>query len=141
MRKALRLAVTVASVAALLMLTSSFAMAQGKEQVLKVGKNGKIELSEETMVGDLKLKAGPYKVQHRVAGSDHFIHFIELTKPSPYYKTGSEGTPKSHPGEVMCKIQPLNEKVTQTAVYLNKEDGMMRITRIDISGENVAHLF
>lgn len=139
MRKALRLTVILTSVAALLILTSSFAMAQGKEQVLKVGKNGKIELSEETKVGELTLKPGPYKVQHRVAGSDHFIHFIELTKPIPY-RSGSGDTPKSHPGEVMCKIEPLNEKIAETKVYLKKEDGMMRITRIEISGENVAHL-
>jgi hypothetical protein len=140
MRKGLFVAVVFTSLAALLMLTSSFAMAQGKEQVLKVGKNGKIELSEETKVGDLTLKPGPYQVKHRVEGSDHLIHFIELTKPIPYGR-GSGDAPKSHPGEVKCKLEPLNEKVAQTAVYMNKEDGTMRITKIVISGENVAHLF
>ena len=134
MRKALRLAVILTSVTAFLMLTSSFAMAKGKEEVIKVGKNGDITLSQETMVGDVKLPAGDYQVKHRVEGSDHLIHFKQLYS----HKTGGV---KAHPGEIKCKLEPLNQKVTQTAVFLDKEDGTMRITRIEISGENVAHLF
>lgn len=134
MRKAIRLAGVFTSVAALLMLTSSLAMAQGKEQVIKVGRNGNITLSQDSMVGDVKLPAGDYQVKHRVEGSDHLIHFKQLYS----HKTGGV---KAHPGEIKCKLEPLNEKVAQTAVFLSKEDGTMRITRIEISGENVAHLF
>lgn len=134
MRKRFFVAVIVAAVAALLMLTSGFAMAQEKEQVIKVGKSGNITLSQDTMVGDAKLPAGDYQVKHRVEGSDHLIHFKQLYS----HKTGGV---KAHPGEIKCKLEALNQKVTQTAVFLAKEDGTMRITRIEIGGENVAHLF
>ena len=134
MRKAFRLAALFTSLAALPILTSRFAMAQEKEQVIKVGKNGNITLSQETMVGDVKLPAGDYQVKHRVEGSDHMIHFKQLYSQ----RTGAV---IAHPGDIKCKLEPLNQKVAQTAVFLNKEDGMMRITRIEIGGENVAHLF
>ncbi len=110
-----------------------------RDQVLKVGKNGDVTFSNETKVGDLALKPGRYQLQHRVDGSDHFVHFTEVTK-EPYYKTGG-GIPKAHPGEVKCKLEPLGKKVSQTKVYSTKENGGYRVTRVEVAGENVAHLF
>ncbi len=121
-----------------LLLTASFTVAVEQEQVLKVGKKGEISLSTEAKVGDLTLKPGRYYVQHRVAGSDHFVHFIELTKENPYYRGG---VPKAHPGEVKCSLESLNSKASETAVHLTNEDGVMRVTKIIIRGENVAHVF
>jgi hypothetical protein len=54
-----------------------------------------------------------------------------MDKEMSMRRTGSSVTHEA--GEVTAN--------TQTAVFLNKEDGTMRITRIEISGENVAHLF
>ncbi len=73
-------------------------------------------------------------------GADHFVHFTELTKDLPY-RPGSGGTPKAHPGEAKCKLEPLGKKATQTKVYSTKEDGTYRVTRVEVAGENVAHLF
>jgi hypothetical protein len=44
-------------------------------------------------------------------------------------------------GEVECKLEPLNAKVKRTQVVFAEEHGAKRITRIEIRGENVAHLF
>ncbi len=122
----------------MLLFTTTSALAAEKEQILKVGKKAEVIFRTETRVGELTLKPGSYMVQHRVEGSDHFVHFTERTKEYPYYRSG---LPKAHPGEVKCRLEPLKAKASQTTVHLMKEDGVMRVTKIIIRGENVAHLF
>ncbi len=113
---------------------------QAKQQTLKTGKKGEIHLNHETKVGDLTLKPGDYVVQHRVEGSDHFVHFIEMGKTYPAYPVSSEYA-KSRPGEVKCQLQPLDSKAAETAVYVVKQDdGTWRATKVVVRGENVAHL-
>ena len=109
----------------------------GKEQIVKVGKNVEVTLAKETRVGDVTLKPGRYKLQHRVDGEDHFVHFTEWTATT----YGGSGTPKTHPGEVKCRLEPLKEKVKQTAVFMVAEDGVQRISKVLVAGENVAHVF
>ncbi len=129
-----------AVVALTLLLVATLNLAAEKEQMIKVGKKGDITFDTPTKVGDLTLKPGRYFVQHRVEGSDHFVHFTEVTKPSGYSHTGG-GAPKAHPGEVKCRLEPLGSKAPTTAVYLTNEDGGRRVTKIVIGGENVAHVF
>lgn len=121
-------------------VTTSVGAAQGKEQAIKVGKKGEISFSEPTMVGDVTLKPGDYIFQHRIEGEDHLVHFTQVTEKIPYQPT-SGGAPKAHPGEVKCKLERLDKKAEITKVYLNSEGGMQRITRIEVAGENVAHVF
>ena len=109
------------------------------EHVMKVGKRGEMTFYTETRVGDVLLQPGAYTFQHRTDGSDHFVHFIQVTKPHP--SGGGGGVPKAHPGEVKCRLEPLQKKVSGTSVYSEKEDGAMRITKILVAGENMAHLF
>ncbi len=111
-----------------------------QEKTLKVGKKDDVEFHVETIVGDLKLKPGRYQIQHRVEGSDHFVHFTELTKGNPYWRSGG-GAPKAHPGEIKCRLEPLEKKVSATAVVTVREGEAARVTRVLIGGENVAHVF
>ena len=111
-----------------------------QDRTLKVGKNGEMTLDTETKVGDLTLKPGRYRFQHRVEGADHFVHFTEWTKQSPY-RPNETGTPKAHPGEVRCRLEPLTKKVSQTKLSLQKEDGGYRLVRVEVAGEKAAHLF
>lgn len=127
----------VAAVATLLFYTST-AMAAEHEHALKVGKTGEVTFAKETKVGDVTLKPGRYKFQHRVEGDEHFVHFTEWTKP---YPAGSSGAPKAHPGEMKCKLQPSSKKVSQTTVYTADEGAYQRLTKVEVGGENVAHLF
>ena len=124
-----------------MLLLSITAASAADEQAVKVGKKGEIMLSQDTQVGDLTLKAGHYQMQHRVDGSDHMIHFTELkgVHRNPYYESGATGT--AHPGEVKCRLEPMSAKAKQTAVSMSTEGGARRITRIEIAGENVAHVF
>lgn len=126
-------------VAATVVLITTVAAA-ADQQVIKVGKKGEVMLSQETQVGDLTLKPGHYQMQHRVDGEDHMIHFTELKgMHNPSHPGGPTGT--AHPGEVKCRLEPMNAKASQTAVTMSTEGGVRRITRIEIAGENVAHVF
>lgn len=110
------------------------------QQVIKVGKKGEVKFSQDTQVGDLTLKAGNYQMQHRVEGSDHMIHFTELKGgDNPYYPSGP--TDKAHLGEVKCRLEAMSAKAKETRVTVSTEGGVRRITRIEIQGENVAHVF
>jgi hypothetical protein len=109
------------------------------EHTLKIGKKGAIILDAPTKVGALTLKAGKYQVVHRTEGEDHFIHFAESSKLSPYDQSGGEVT--SHPGEVKCRVEPIDKKAQYDMVTLSREDGGYRLLKIWIAGEKVAHLF
>ena len=43
--------------------------------------------------------------------------------------------------EIKCTVEPLSQKVKQTAVYIDNASGTRRVTRIEVAGENVAHVF
>jgi hypothetical protein len=139
MQKRWLLAVMAVVVTGILLLSVKVVSA-ADEQVVKVGKKGEIRFSQDTQVGDLTLKAGHYQMQHRVDGTDHMIHFTELKGGhNPYYPSGPTGM--AHPGEVKCRLEPMSAKAKETAVTVSTESGVRRITRVEIEGENVAHVF
>jgi opacity protein-like surface antigen len=134
-----RLLLAIAAVAAVVVLNIAVAAA-ADEQVVKVGKKGEIMFDQDTQVGGLTLKAGHYQIQHRVEGSDHMIHFTEFKgMHNPSHPSGPSST--AHSGEMKCRLEPLNAKASRTAVFVNTEGGVRRVTKIEIQGENVAHVF
>ena len=130
-----RLLLSIAVAAAALFYTGAAAIAA--EHAVKVGKTGEITFDKETKVGDLTLKPGRYQFQHRVEGSDHFVHFTEWTERHPRYP----GAPKAHPGETKCRLEPLDKKASLTRVRLETEAATQRVVKVEVAGENVAHLF
>lgn len=109
-----------------LVMLAGFARA-ADQQTIKVGKKGEITLDKETKVGDATLMAGKYQIQHRVEGSDHIVVFSSRMGMKPI--------------EVKCKLEPLPDKASITKVDVDTVNGERRITRIEIAGENVAHVF
>ncbi|GMR24108.1 MAG: hypothetical protein BMS9Abin37_2607 [Acidobacteriota bacterium] len=99
-----------------------------------VGKKGTMHLTTETRVGDLVLEPGRYQFQHHVEGSEHYIEFTGVTK---YTDRKIKGVG----GRARCRLEPLSAKASSTAVSSAKQDGIVRITRVRVSGENVAHVF
>ena len=127
----------VIMVAAVVMLNITIAAA-ADQQVVKVGKKGEVVFDQPTQVGDVTLPPGHYVFQHRVSGEDHFVKFVggkEMQHAGSSMQTGPTTTK-----EIKCTIEPLNQKVQQTAVTINTE-GTHRVTRIEVAGENVAHVF
>lgn len=98
-------------------------------QQLKIGKKGEVSFSQPTKVGEVLLPAGSYRFVHRVTGDDHFVQFTQTSPGSRDF------------GEVKCQIETLSKKASQTAITTRDEDGVPRITRIEVAGENVAHVF
>lgn len=127
---------------AVLLLNIAFAFA-GNEQVIKVGKKGDVSFNEPTQVGDVTLPAGHYVFQHRVSGNDHFVKFVGAKE---MHHSGSVMTTPMQVGptttkDIKCTVEPLNQKVKETAIFSDNSSGMRKVTRIEIAGENVAHVF
>jgi hypothetical protein len=122
-----------------LTLLAAISSAVAQNQIIKAGKKGQIVLSEETKVADVTLKPGHYQIQHRDSGSDHFVQFIAF-KGHTTMMSSNPATP-SEAGEIKCSVEPLAKKAKQTAVYTTNNAGERRITRVEIAGESVAHVF
>ena len=123
-------------------VTAAAAPAQ-KEQALKVGKRGEITLTQPTKVGDIVLQPDTYVVQHRVSEGNHFVRFVELKQVDvqpptelPYTYTEADKA-----GEIKCRVEPAAGPIKETTVYTVTENGVTRITKVAIKGEDVVHVF
>ena len=140
--------------AAFLLVAGSLRAAQHehKTAALSVGKTGEVTFTTETQIGGITLKPGRYFLDHRVEGTTtprkvvaHYIHFTEVT-PEEHQRRQAvrdaiSGHPVAHPGEIECEVEALPKNAAATKVFTTTEDGIRRITRIEIAGENVAHIF
>jgi hypothetical protein len=119
---------------------------------LNVGQKGDVTFTTETTIAGITLKPGRYYIEHRVEGTlqprrvaGHYIHFTEVT-PAEHQKRQAardaigEYT-VAHPGEIQCELEALTKKASKTTVFTTTENGLHRITRIEIAGENMAHIF
>lgn len=112
-------------------------------RALEVGKTGLVTIPTETRVGkELTLGRGRYLLEHRMKDS---IHYVEFTLVSTPYRTEK----RKRGGEVACRVEPLDAKASRTVIFTVAESFVDdqtrvffdRITRIEIRGESVAHLF
>ena len=142
MKNRCSLAYMAVMVAAIIALSLTLAAA-ADQQVVKIGKKGEVVFDQATQVGDVTLPAGHYIFQHRTSGEEHFIKFVgakEMRHASTTMTTPMQMGPTTSK-EIQCSVVPLNPKVEQTAVTINTDAGVRRITRIEVAGENVAHIF
>lgn len=111
--------------------------AQGHK--VRVGKQGDLTFRVEMKLVDLTLKPGRYFIRHRVAGTDNFVQFTEVTKP---HNRSGGGVPVSPSIEVKCRLVPLEKKVHETTIiYANTNGGVREIKEVLVVGENVGHAF
>ena len=110
---------------------------------LKVGKKGEITLIKPTTVGAIVLQPDTYVIQHRISHGDHFVRFVELKQVTAQPATESPYTytEANTAGEVECRIEPAPEPIKETTVYTVTENGVTRITKVAIKGEDVVHVF
>ncbi|MDP2858739.1 MAG: hypothetical protein Q8P50_12275 [Bacillota bacterium] len=114
-----------------LVLACASAAAAENDQVMKIGKRGQVNFDAEVKVGEVTLKPGQYTVQCRRDGSDHVMRFT----PARARGSAAETT------EVKCGKEMLPRKVSAGSVHSHKDGDVVRLTRIEIAGENVAHVF
>lgn len=137
------LVLSTAVMVAAIVISGITIAAAADQRVVKVGKKGDIVFQEPTQVGDITLPAGNYVVQHRVSGDDHFIKFVgakEMQHAGSSMTTTMQMGPTTSK-EIKCTIEPLSQKVKQTAVFIDNASGTRKVTRIEVAGENVAHVF
>ena len=112
-------------------------------QELRVGREDDVTFTKEVRVGEVTLIPGEYRLQHRVEGADHFVHFEALVRTVPSAQKTAAGLsiPAGQAGEIKCRLEPLPDKVKDTKLHLRKEEGGQRLLKVLIRGENVAHVF
>lgn len=140
MRKSSLLVILAAVVASLMFVNVA---AAADQQIIKVGKKGDVTFDQPTQVGDITLPAGHYVFQHRVSGGDHFVKFVGAKE---MHHAGSSMTTPMQTGpttskEIKCTVEPLNQKAKLTAVTVDTASGVRKVIRIEVAGENVAHVF
>src|SRR3990170_3984714 len=109
------------------------------EQELKVGKSDDLEFAKEVRVGEVTLKPGKYRIQHRVEGADHFVRFehLVITTPSAQKLGTGLAVPAGKAGEIKCRLEPLDAKAQTTTLHLLNEAGGQRLLKVLIRGEKV----
>jgi hypothetical protein len=128
---------------ALFSLSAAFAA----DTTLTVGKKGEVIFDQPTQVGDVTLPPGTYTFQHRVVGNDHFVKFVGAKMMEHSNLPGRAGMPSEMPmgptttKEIKCSVEPLKQKAKQTAVTIDNSSGQAKVTRIEVAGESVAHVF
>lgn len=128
----------VAVVSMLIVLTGALAFASDKIAPGKVASKAEIWLPVKTRFSGFALPAGQYVLQHRVEGSDHIMTFVQLGTRNHSVSSRTHGL---MPVMVRCKLEPLAAKASETAFYSVAEDGTNRAIKLEIKGENVAHIF
>ena len=118
-----------------LFITAS-AWAKGGETT-RVGKTATISFDRETPVGDVVFQPGDYTVRHRAIGANQFMVF-QRTVENPY---SGDYEDVGKPQRVECRMEPLSTKVSDTTAVLEPEGSLEKLTKIEIAGENVEHLF
>ena len=129
--KITRLMTTLLATAALLLLSPTLSIAGGEQESLKVSKISTVTYKTAHKVGDMTLQPGKYKVEHRANSSgEHYVHF------TPKDKSGQEVvTP------VQCELEPSGKKISETRTNTVTENGIRRIVKIRVAGNNAAYVF
>lgn len=131
---------TLVVIAGALLLNVVFAFAASQSST-KIGKQGDIWLSRGTKIGDLTLKPGHYQIQHETrSGTQHGFSFQQLGDPGLALQYSDEATIGA-PRVVPCTPETLTAIAKHTVVTTVPDGNERRITRIEIKGENVAHVF
>jgi hypothetical protein len=121
-------------------LLSTAATAPATPDVRVVGKQGWITLKADTKFGDTLLKAGVYYVQHEVSAGSHGVAFQRVGDPVLALQYSDEGT-VGPPVTAQCRLESLPARVKRTTITTVPDGIMHRIAKIEIKGENVAHIF
>lgn len=109
---------------------------------MQVGKKGDFMFDQTMQVGDVTLPAGHYSFQHRVDGSEHYVLFTALKgKRDSFSGAERPASGAKDLGEVKCRIEQLDGKAKVTKIHWSKQGDSGLISRVEVKGETVAHIF
>ncbi len=117
--------------------TPAGAQPEASETRLKSNNKGEVEFRAETMLGDLRLSPGRYRVEHRVHGDDHLVHFTRVSE-NPKRPPDGDLAAKAEASDlaVKCRVEPVEKKESMT-VFTLPRDGKAWVTRVRIAEETV----
>jgi hypothetical protein len=111
----------------------------------RAGKIGHVTITTSIQVGNTTLPAGDYEVKHVSTPTSHFVEFtrvVEIPNPAWAMRRPPQGTPRYERQEIAeanCTLEPLAKKAGKTTVVISSNEA--RLTRLQIKGEDVAHMF
>jgi hypothetical protein len=119
---------------------------------LAIGENGEFIIDTETKIAGITLEPGRYYVDHRTEGTvtprrvtAHYVHFTQAGPDHHLRRRSARNAiaqyTAAHPGEIECQVEALPGKARKTSISTTLIDGIPHITRIEIAGEAVAHVF
>lgn len=107
-----------------------------------LGAKGEVEFTTETQVGQATLKPGRYAVQHRTNGEGHAMYFTEIATSAHIRESAFNREKRAVRAVVVkCRLEPLGSETPRTLMRLRSEDPAMRLLKIYIRGQSVAHVF
>ena len=115
---------------------SRLSSAASREQKVKVGKTVDVTFRGAMIVGDVMFAPGTYELQHRGHGTAHFMRFEALTRTVKGHML-----PSGRVYELACQLVTLPRTSRKTTLQIVSEDAGQRLRRLEIRGENVAHVF
>lgn len=114
--------------------------ASAAPELLVVGKQGWVTFTVDTKLGSTLLKPGNYYLQHEARGDSHVMTFQRLGDPDIALQN-SDLALDGPPVTAYCKVENLNARAKHTTILTAPAGAQRRITRIEVKGENVAHVF
>ena len=115
------------TVVALILVFPTIGLAGENSPSMKITKSGTVTLGVAQMVGDVTLQPGVYTVKHRAGDSgDHYLYF--------------KSSDKSHETKVpvVCEMEPAGKTIQRTRTDTVSENGVSRISKIKVQGNNAA---
>jgi hypothetical protein len=108
-----------------LLLVSMAALA-ADTKAMGVGKTQTVTFAENVKVGNTVLKAGDYRVQHIMDGTQHVLVFKSMTK-------------NDEKARVNCNMVELPKKADQTILGFDVASGQKTLNAITFRGESYKH--
>jgi len=100
-----------------------------REQRFKADKKGEVRLTVETRVGELRLRPGRYRVEHRVDGPDHFVYFTESSDERNRLGGIGGSEPQARQVAIKCRVSPADTKDSATVFTVQEGLGAL-LTRV-----------
>ncbi|MGE5324593.1 MAG: hypothetical protein ACM3SW_17130 [Actinomycetota bacterium] len=114
--------------------------AANTSSTVKVGHEADIRIARTVSIGGTVLTPGMYIIQHRVEGTEHFLH-IQKSQLDPYIV--GNGYPQydlMDVANVKCKMEKAPGTISQTKLITKTRDGNTSVLELAIEGENVVHI-
>ena len=134
----------IAVAAALLVLavgTFNLPASAADDKGFTIGKKGEVHFNVPVRAGDTLLQPGMYQVQHLMEGGDHIVIFKQMEMPAGY-RHGNTPVSKEVAARIICRIEPVDKKVSNTKITLRTNaGGEKEIAEVQVAGEAFKHLF